>query len=70
MDVRQEITNKIIAAIERGAGDFIMPWRRSAVGAPRNALTKKDYRGVNPILLSITAASAAYCSPEWATYKQ
>ena len=39
-DVYREITDYIIAAIEKGAGDFEMPWHRE-VGStlPTNALT-------------------------------
>ncbi|RYC30293.1 DUF1738 domain-containing protein [Lichenibacterium minor] len=29
-DIHQHITDQIVAAIERGAGDFQMPWHRSA----------------------------------------
>jgi antirestriction protein ArdC len=29
-DIHQHITDKIVNAIERGAGDFRLPWHRSA----------------------------------------
>jgi antirestriction protein ArdC len=29
-DIHQHITNQIIAAIENGAGEFRLPWHRSA----------------------------------------
>ena len=29
-DIHQHITDKIVSAIERGAGDFRLPWHRSA----------------------------------------
>jgi antirestriction protein ArdC len=29
-DIHQHITDKIVNAIERGAGDFRLPWHRAA----------------------------------------
>lgn len=59
VDVHQQITNQIVAAIEKGAGDFIMPWHRSgaSVLAPRNIASGKPYQGVN--ILALWAASDA-----------
>lgn len=28
LDIHQTITDKIVAAVENGAGDFVMPWHR------------------------------------------
>lgn len=70
-DVHQEITNKIIEAIEAGAGEFVMPWHRgSAQGRPVNAITGKPYNGANVLSLWVTAQALGYSSNEWATYKQ
>ncbi len=70
-DVHREITDHIIAAIEKGAGDFEMPWHRE-VGStlPTNALTANSYNGVNVIALWATAELRGYASGLWATYKQ
>jgi antirestriction protein ArdC len=48
-DVFQAITAKIVAAIEAGAGEFMMPWHGSILppAFPVNAATEKPYRGVN-----------------------
>lgn len=70
-DIHAEITNRIIAAIERGAGDFIMPWRRApSAKRPINMTTQKSYRGVNILSLWITTQAVGYRSNEWATFKQ
>ena len=34
-DIHQHITDKIVSAIERGAGDFRLPWHRAADGIMR-----------------------------------
>ncbi len=48
-DTHQHITAKIVSAIERGAGDFRLPWHRSKGSSmrPVNIASKKAYRGVN-----------------------
>jgi antirestriction protein ArdC len=54
-DIHQHITDKIVSAIERGAGDFRLPWNRSAgsIMRPVNVASKKPYRGVNVTAHSI-----------------
>lgn len=70
-DIHAEITNRIIEAIEKGAGTFQMPWHvQASTRAPSNALTKRAYRGVNVLSLWITAQASGYPSAEWATFKQ
>jgi antirestriction protein ArdC len=71
-DIHQHVTNQIIAAIERGAGDFRLPWRRGAGGAmrPVNIATKKAYRGVNILALWATADAKGFSSGVWGSYKQ
>jgi antirestriction protein ArdC len=64
MDIRAEITSKIIAAIEEG----IPPWRQgwSGGGLAYNAETQKPYQGANQLLLGI----AGYSDPRWLTWRQ
>jgi antirestriction protein ArdC len=52
-DIHQHITNQIIAAMENGAGEFRLPWHRSAgnIMRPVNVASKKAYRGVNILTL-------------------
>ena len=71
-DIHQHITDQIVAAIEAGAGDFRLPWHRSAgnIMRPVNISSKKAYRGVNILTLWATADEKGYASGTWGTYKQ
>jgi antirestriction protein ArdC len=71
-DVHAEITAKIVAAIEAGAGDFLMPWHRpgASFAIPKNALTDKPYRGSNILSLWIDADEKRFERQIWATFKQ
>ena len=64
MNVYEIITEKITAQLEVG----VVPWRKPwvAAGAPKNLVSKKEYRGVNVFLLG----ASKYVSPYWLTYKQ
>lgn len=64
-DAYAEVTNKIIASIEAGAGDWSMPWVETH-GMPTNATTHRAYTGVNALSLW---ASGRH-DPHWATYRQ
>ena len=71
-DIHQHITDQIVAAIESGAGEFRLPWHRSAgnIMRPVNVASKKAYRGVNVLALWATAEEKGYTSGAWGTYKQ
>ena len=71
-DIHQHITDQIIAAIEFGAGEFRLPWHRSAgnIMRPVNVASKKAYRGVNVLALWATAEEKGYTSGTWGTYRQ
>ena len=71
-DIHQHITDKIVSAIERGAGEFRLPWHRSVgnIMRPVNIASKKAYRGVNVVALWAYAEESGYSSGTWGTYKQ
>jgi len=72
-DVHAEITERLIAVIERGDPlPWVRPWEANggASGMPVNATTGKAYRGGNVISLWMTAQLTGYSSNEWATFKQ
>lgn len=70
-DLHQEVTDKIIAALEAGAGSWERPWTRgTAAGAPHNPTTGAVYRGVNVLSLWMAGSSAGYATSEWASYRQ
>ena|SRR5208337_1235438 len=71
-DIRQAITNQIISALESGP---VPPWRRpwrigKNAGAPANVVTKRSYRGLNPILLSLHAEKHQLTSKWYASFAQ
>jgi antirestriction protein ArdC len=72
-DLYAEVTQKLIAQIERNPGEPTMPWRRTGgapLWMPQNALTDAHYRGINVITLWGAAEEKGYRSNIWATYKQ
>ena len=61
-----------IATIERGAGEFRLPWHRSVgnIMRPVNIASKKPYRGVNILILWASADEKDYTTGTTGTYKQ
>ena len=71
-DVHQEITNRIIDALET-AGEFQLPWIRNKGGSfarPVNIASKNPYNGVNVVSLWVSAQAHDYPSNLWGTYRQ
>jgi antirestriction protein ArdC len=69
--VYETITDQIVAAIEDGAATLRMPWHVSARGLqPINASTGRNYRGLNILMLWMTAEQSGFSSGTWATYQQ
>ncbi len=63
MDTYTIITNRIIAQLEKD----IAPWRKEWSGrTPTNLVSKKPYKGINLILLSMNEFTSNY----WLTFKQ
>lgn len=71
-DLHAAITDQIVAAIEKGAGDFHMPWHRArgSSSRPVNVITGKRYRGINIIALWLAGEASGYPHPIWGTYRQ
>ncbi len=70
LDLRQEITDQIISALEKGTTPWQKPWRVGALELPLNPTSGKAYRGGNAIHLMLTATSRGYEDPRWLTYRQ
>lgn len=62
VDIYQEVTDRIIAALEAGTVPWRQPW--SSLGGPRN-LDGRPYRGINTFLLELSG----YSDPRWGTYR-
>lgn len=71
MDIRQSITDKIIAMLEKGGNEARTRWTKAAQrGFPRNGKTGDAYQGVNVLILWDEAIERGYTSNVWMTYKQ
>ncbi len=72
-DHYQEVTDRIIAALEAGTPPWRKPWDPDKSGGPAmpcNASTGQRYRGINVLTLGMSAMAFASGDPRWATYKQ
>jgi len=69
MTIYQEITDSIIAELERGATPWVKPWNAPA-SADKNIASGKAYRGINRLLLAMISGIKGYTVPSWGTYDQ
>lgn len=70
-DLYQQVTDKIVAALEAGTAPWIRPWSTSkASGLPHNPLSGTHYRGINPALLMMAELEGGYSTAQWVTYRQ
>ena len=60
--ITEIITDRIISSLEQGQ----IPWKKTWINEPQNAISRKPYRGINRLLLSMTDFS----SPYFLTYRQ
>jgi antirestriction protein ArdC len=65
--IYQQVTDRIIAELERGATPWIKPWTTFAsAGEDQNIISKKPYNGINRVILGMSGFS----SSKWASFKQ
>src|SRR5580658_3737028 len=63
INIYEEVTNRILKQLEAG----LIPWRKTwNTGLPKSLTTGKEYRGINILMLTISAYSSHY----WVTYRQ
>jgi len=65
--VNKIVTDRIIELMEQGTVPWARPWK-SAAGRPRNAISKKPYRGINALITSPVVSR--YGDNNWYTSKQ
>lgn len=69
--IQREMTDRIIAAVKAGTPPWRKPWACSPnAGWPQNIVSKKNYRGMNPLLLECSSLDFGFASRWWGTYKQ
>ena len=64
----EQVTADLVAAIEAGASDWQMPWRRLGAGLPRS-VDGRPYRGWNALVLAMVGCDRGWGSARWATYR-
>jgi len=70
-ELRQQITNEIITALEGNVLPWRRPWRVSPnSGRPTNVTSKRAYSGVNPLLLELHRLRHGLESKWWGTFRQ
>jgi antirestriction protein ArdC len=67
-DIYQEVTDRIVTALEAGTAPWQMPWTTRS-GRPQN-LEGRAYRGINVLLTGLAALENGFSSPFWMTFKQ
>lgn len=68
----QEITDRIIAELERGTVPWVKPWgsAKADLGLPSNAATGRRYSGINILILWGAVIERSYPSQNWLTFRQ
>ena len=66
-DAYETVTARITAALERGTVPWRAPWRARG---HRNALSGRPYRGINLLMLGLTALEQDFDDARWLTYRQ
>ena len=65
-----EVTDRIISALETGVAPWAPAFTIERPGYPRNGATGRAYRGVNVLLLWLTAMERGYLPHEWFTFSK
>ncbi len=68
-----EVTARIITALEAGRLPWVQPWGKSGTtgpGLPRNALIGRNYSGVNVLILWGAVIEHGWPSQSWLTFRQ
>jgi len=67
-----EVTSRIVAELEAGRIPWVQPWGQAGTGPalPRNALTVRNYSGVNVLILWGAVIAEVYPSQSWLTFMQ
>ena len=67
-DTYNEVTDRIVAALEAGVAPWVCPWRRDCAdgGRPHNGASGHVYKGINVVLTGMSG----FASSRWYTYRQ
>ena len=59
-DLRQEVTDSIVAALEKGVAPWQRPWQSGVFEMPMNPTSGKPYRGGNAVHLMVVGMRNGY----------
>jgi len=69
-----DITNKIIAELEKGRFPWVQPWgtpsAKAQLAMPKNASTNRPYSGINVLILWGEVIEKSYTAQSWLTFRQ
>jgi len=67
-----EVTAQIIAQLEEGIFPWVKPWNsgNAVTGLPRNAISGRQYSGINILILWGAVIDGGYPSQDWLTFRQ
>ena len=68
-DLYQDLTDDVIASIEAGVPVWEKAWK-SSIAVPHNALTGREYNGINILITWNECAKHDYKTNGWLTYNQ
>ncbi len=69
-DVYRHVTDKIVAALEAGTRPWEQPWRSTGCSLRPLRFNGEPYRGVNVLMLWVSAQEQGFSSPFWMTFQQ
>ena len=72
-DVYQRITDALVAQLEQGTRPWLKPWNAEHLAGRITRPLRhngKPYRGINVLMLWLTAVERGYSAPIWMTFKQ
>jgi antirestriction protein ArdC len=68
----REVTDRIIAELEKGSFPWVQPWgaAKAGLGLPKNAATARRYAGINILILWGAVIEKGYRGQNWLTFRQ
>ena len=67
-----DVTGRIVAELEQGTVPWVKPWASAgaALGLPRSAATRRNYSGINILILWDAVIERGFASQDWLTFRQ
>lgn len=69
-DLYKSVTASIIQHLKEGVPPWVKCWKGGTVTVPHNAVTGREYSGINTLILALQAMDKGYDSQGWLTFQQ